>query len=189
MASRTKAGTFAGTGEGMALSDAKIRNAKPKGHRYRLADTHGLSLEISPSGNRFWRYRYRINGKENLFAAGEWCQAPIGETPEQAADRQQAGRLTLAEARQARVTWRGQVKAGQHPQACPCCSPAHSHTERGQHVQGRGCRIRRAAGRELGCIASVPCGPLPRKRRLSRPGRLADRGHRPRACRGRPAEG
>jgi hypothetical protein len=41
----------------MALSDAKIRNAKPKAHRYRLADGHGLSLEISPSGNRFWRYR------------------------------------------------------------------------------------------------------------------------------------
>jgi integrase len=99
----------------MALTDAKIRNAKPRANRYRLADSHGLSLEISPSGNRFWRYRYRINGKENLFAAGEWCQAPIGETPEQAADRQQGGRLTLAEARHARVTWRGQVKAGQHP--------------------------------------------------------------------------
>jgi len=99
----------------MALSDAKIRNAKPKANRYRLADSHGLSLEISPSGNRFWRYRYRINGKENLFAAGEWCQAPIGETPEQAADRQQGGRMTLAEARQARVTWRAQVKSGHHP--------------------------------------------------------------------------
>jgi hypothetical protein len=99
----------------MALTDAKIRNAKPRAHRYRLADSHGLSLEISPSGNRFWRYRYRINGKENIFAAGKWCQAPIGETLEQAADRQQGGRLTLAQARHARVTWRGQVKAGHHP--------------------------------------------------------------------------
>jgi integrase len=99
----------------MALTDAKIRNAKPRAHRYRLADTHGLSLEISPAGNRFWRYRYRIDGKENLFAAGEYCQAPIGETPEQAAERQQGGRLTLTEARHARVTWRAQVKSGQHP--------------------------------------------------------------------------
>jgi integrase len=99
----------------MALSDAKIRNAKPRAHRYRLADTHGLSLEISPSGNRLWRYRYRIDGKENLFAAGAWCAAPIGETAEQAADRQQGGQLTLAEARAARLTWRAQVKGGQHP--------------------------------------------------------------------------
>ncbi len=99
----------------MALSDAKIRTAKAKAHRYRLTDTHGLSIEIMPSGQRYWRYRYRLGGKENLFAAGAWCVAPIGETPEQAADRQQGGRLTLAEARQARPIWRGQVKAGQHP--------------------------------------------------------------------------
>jgi integrase len=99
----------------MALTDAKIRNAKPRAHRYRLADTHGLSLEISPSGNRFWRYRYRIGGKENLFAAGEWCVAPTGETPEAAEARREGGRLTLAEARQARLTWRAQVKTGQHP--------------------------------------------------------------------------
>jgi integrase len=99
----------------MALSDAKIRTAKAKAHRYRLTDTHGLSIEIMPSGQRYWRYRYRLGGRENLFAAGAWCAAPIGETPEQAADRQQGGRLTLAEARHARVIWRGQVKGGQHP--------------------------------------------------------------------------
>jgi Arm DNA-binding domain len=97
MASRPKAGTFAGTGEGMALSDVVIRNAKGRAKRYRLSDSHGLSIEISPSNTpsepkKYWRYRYRIGGKENLFAAGKWWQAPIGETPEQAADRQQGGR-------------------------------------------------------------------------------------------------
>jgi integrase len=97
------------------LTDAKIRNAKPRANRYRLADSHGLCIEVTPTGQRLWRYRYRIAGKENLFAAGAWCAAPIGETAEQAADRQQGGRLTLAEARQARLIWRGQVKAGQHP--------------------------------------------------------------------------
>jgi integrase len=99
----------------MPLTDAKIRNARSRAQRYRLSDSHGLSLEISPTGSRFWRYRYRIGGKENIFAAGEWCQAPAGETPEQAQIRQDAGRLTLAEARLARVVWRTQVKAGQHP--------------------------------------------------------------------------
>ncbi len=99
----------------MALSDVKIRNAKARAKSYRVTDTHGLSVEVTSAGNKLWRYRYRIAGKENLFAAGEWCQAPIGETPEQATKRQQYGRMTLAEARQARVTWRGQVKAGQHP--------------------------------------------------------------------------
>jgi integrase len=104
----------------MTLSDVKIRNAKPKAHRYRLTDSHGLSIEVSPSSTRnepkkYWRYRYKLGGKENIFSAGEWCQAPVGETPDQAAERMQGGRMTLAEARQARVTWRAQVKAQQHP--------------------------------------------------------------------------
>jgi integrase len=99
----------------MALSDVKIRNAKAKAAGYRLTDSHGLSVEITPAGNKLWRYRYRLDGKENLFAAGAWCVAPAGEAAADADTRRADGRLTLAEARQARVTWRGQVKAGQHP--------------------------------------------------------------------------
>jgi integrase len=99
----------------MALSDARIRTAKAKAHRYRLSDSHGLSIEVTPAGNKFWRYRYRIDGRENLFAAGEWCQAPAGEKPHQAEARRTDGRLTLAEARAARLDWRAQVRQGQHP--------------------------------------------------------------------------
>jgi integrase len=102
------------------LTDAKIRAAKPRRERYRLTDSHGLSIEISPASTdsnprKFWRYRYRINGKENLFAAGEWCQAPVGETAEQARARRNDGRFTLAEARIERLVWRAQVRTGQHP--------------------------------------------------------------------------
>ena len=104
----------------MALTDVTIRKAKSKGRRYRLTDLHGLSIEISPASTpsnprKSWRYRYRLNGRENIYSPGDWCQAPPGETAEAAQARQAGGRLTLAEARSARVTWRGQVKAGQHP--------------------------------------------------------------------------
>jgi len=104
----------------MALTDTKIRNAKAKASRYRIADARGLSIEISPRGGsevpgRHWRYRYRLGGKENIFAGGEWCAAPNGETPEEAQERRESGRLTLAEARVAREGWRADVKAGQHP--------------------------------------------------------------------------
>lgn len=99
----------------MALTDVRIRNAKPGQERYRLSDSHGLSIEISPRGGKYWRYRYRIGGKENIFAAGEWCQPPAGETGEAAETRRASGGLTLAEARAARVVWRGLVRIGQHP--------------------------------------------------------------------------
>lgn len=120
--SQPKSGYKSGYKRGLpvALTDTQIRNAKAKARRYRIADAHGLSIEISPrqgrdGPGRHWRYRYRLNGKENLFAAGEWCIAPAGETPEQAQERQESGRLTLAEARVTRLSWRAQVKAGQHP--------------------------------------------------------------------------
>ena len=101
----------------MALTDLKIRNAKPRKRRYRLADANNLSIEITPKGGRYWRYRYRLNGKENLYAGGEWCRSPVGETAEKAEERHQRGKLTLAEARVAREQWRADVKAGLHPRA------------------------------------------------------------------------
>ena len=56
----------------MTLTDIKIRQAKPAGKPLKLADTAGLYLEVKPSGSKLWRYRYRIDGRENLFAIGEY---------------------------------------------------------------------------------------------------------------------
>jgi integrase len=97
------------------LTDTRIRNAKAQAKPYKLTDAKGLYLEIKPTGAKLWRYRYRIDGKENVFAAGEYCSAPDGETPEQAEARRSGGRLTLAEARIKREEWRSLVKRGIHP--------------------------------------------------------------------------
>lgn len=99
----------------MPLSDTRIRNSKAKAVPYKLTDGKGLYLQVRPTGARFWRYRYRIGGKENVFAAGEYVQAPDGETPRQAEERKSAGRLTLSEARAKREQWRALVKQGIHP--------------------------------------------------------------------------
>lgn len=56
----------------MPLTDAKIRNAKPADKPQKLADGGGLYLEVRPTGAKLWRYRYRIAGKENVFAVGEY---------------------------------------------------------------------------------------------------------------------
>ncbi|MBL8526923.1 MAG: DUF4102 domain-containing protein, partial [Burkholderiales bacterium] len=77
----------------MPLSDTRIRNAKAKSAPYKLTDGKGLYLEIRPTGAKLWRYRYRIAGKENVFAAGEYAQAPDSETPKQAQARRDAGRF------------------------------------------------------------------------------------------------
>lgn len=99
----------------MPLIDRQIRNAKPDKKPIKLTDGGGLYLEVRPTGAKLWRYRYRIAGKENVFAAGEYAQAPSGETKEQAQSRRNAGMLTLAEARARREECRALVKQGIHP--------------------------------------------------------------------------
>lgn len=47
----------------MALTDAKIRAAKPTDKAYKLTDGAGMFLLVHPNGSRYWRLRYRILGK------------------------------------------------------------------------------------------------------------------------------
>ena len=56
----------------MPLTDAQIRNAKAGEKPIKLTDGGGLYLEVRPTGAKLWRYRYRIAGKENVFAVGEY---------------------------------------------------------------------------------------------------------------------
>lgn len=99
----------------MALTDTKIKLAKKADKPYKLTDAKGLYLEVRPSGAKLWRYRYRIDGKENVYAMGEYCSPTDRETPEQLAERLSAGRYSLEEARQERLRARDLVKQGTHP--------------------------------------------------------------------------
>jgi hypothetical protein len=51
------------------LSDAIIRNAKPKDGPYKLFDGGGLFLLIVPAGGKLWRLKYRFRS----VAAGTTC--------------------------------------------------------------------------------------------------------------------
>lgn len=81
----------------MPLTDTRIRTAKRARKPYKLTDSGGLHLEVRPSGAKLWRYRYRIGGKENLFALGVYPA------------------ISLADARGERDKARKLVKQGIHP--------------------------------------------------------------------------
>lgn len=97
------------------LTDTKIRNTKAGDAPIKLTDSNGLYLEVRPSGAKLWRYRYRIAGKENAYALGEYVKEPSGETQTQAIARIAGGHLTLAEARTERDKARALIKQGIHP--------------------------------------------------------------------------
>lgn len=54
------------------LTDTLIKNTKPADKTFKITDGAGLYLEVTPSGGKHWRYRFRLDGKENLFAVGSY---------------------------------------------------------------------------------------------------------------------
>ena len=97
------------------LKDTDLRSAKTSDKPVKLNDGKGLYLEVRANGSKLWRYRYKIEGRENLFAVGDYCQQPAGETEDEGKARRAGRRFTLTEARAERDRCRALVKQGIHP--------------------------------------------------------------------------
>ncbi|MBB5497352.1 hypothetical protein HDG37_001548 [Paraburkholderia sp. MM5384-R2] len=54
----------------MPLTDTTIKNAKPDAKPQKLFDGGGLFLFVKSTGQKYWRLKYRIAGKEKLLALG-----------------------------------------------------------------------------------------------------------------------
>lgn len=52
------------------LTDELASYAKPKENAYSLTDGTGLTIKILPNGSKYWRFRFRFDGKEKLLALG-----------------------------------------------------------------------------------------------------------------------
>ena len=81
----------------MALTDYTIKNAKQAAKQYKLGDSLGLYLLVTPAGGKLWRLKYRLAGKEKLMAFGAY--------PE----------ISLADARKRRDVAREQINASKDP--------------------------------------------------------------------------
>lgn len=77
----------------MALTDAKIRAAKPDEKPYKLADSGNMFLLVHPNGSRYWRLRYRFLGKEKTLALGVYPEVSLSE----AREKRDAARKQIAE--------------------------------------------------------------------------------------------
>lgn len=54
----------------MALTDTAVRNARPKSKPYKLADGGGMYILVTPSGAKYWRWKFRFAGREKVLAIG-----------------------------------------------------------------------------------------------------------------------
>ena len=66
----------------MPLTDTAIRNAKPGKKPLKLFDDRGLYFEISPSGGKWWRLKYRFDGKEKRLSLGIYKDVGLKEARE-----------------------------------------------------------------------------------------------------------
>lgn len=61
------------------LTDKAVRNARAKDKPYRLSDERGLCLEVAPAGGRWWRLRYRFNGKAKQLSLGTYPDVSLAD--------------------------------------------------------------------------------------------------------------
>lgn len=60
---------------------------------YKMGDTRGLYLLVSPAGGKWWRFNYRFFGKHKTVSCGVYPEVSL----EQARERRNAFRALLAE--------------------------------------------------------------------------------------------
>lgn len=77
----------------MALTDTAIRNAKPGAKPAKLFDERGLFLLVTPTGGKWWRLKYRFEGKEKLLSLGTYPDVSLKD----ARERRDGARKQLAD--------------------------------------------------------------------------------------------
>ena len=61
------------------LTDAQVRKIKSLDKKKRYSDEKGLYLEVTPSGGKFWRLKYRFNGRESTLTIGSYPEVSLAQ--------------------------------------------------------------------------------------------------------------
>lgn len=63
----------------MPSTNVEIQNADATDKAIKLFDGRGLYLEVSPRGGRWWRLKYRFQGREKRLALGVYPEVSLKE--------------------------------------------------------------------------------------------------------------
>lgn len=66
----------------MPLTDIEVRHAKPREKPYKLSDERGMYLEVTPTGAKYWRMKFRYSGKEKRLALGVYPEVGLKDARE-----------------------------------------------------------------------------------------------------------
>jgi integrase len=97
----------------MKLNEMAVRKAKPDTKPYKMADGGGMYLEVMPKGSKYWRLKYRFNGKEKKLALGVYPDVPLAL----ARNRRDEARKLLAQSLDPSETKKASKAAGKEKAA------------------------------------------------------------------------
>lgn len=64
----------------MSLTDSAIRALRPRSKAYKVADEKGLYLQVTPTGSRLWRVKFRaLGGLEKKLSLGSYPEISLRE--------------------------------------------------------------------------------------------------------------
>ena len=69
------------------LTSTQVKQAKSEEKAYRLADSGGLFLWVTPAGGKYWRIKYRWNKKQMLLSIGAFPIMNLAEARDQLFNR------------------------------------------------------------------------------------------------------
>jgi len=61
------------------LTDLQIKKVKFREKQYKMHDGGGLFLIVTPTGGRWWRFKYRYNGKEKTLSLGTYPEIKLSD--------------------------------------------------------------------------------------------------------------
>jgi len=70
----------------MSLTSIAIRSVKPGNRSIRLFYVRGLYLEVSPLGGKWWRLKFRFEGKEKRLSLGVYPDVSLRDARERRLD-------------------------------------------------------------------------------------------------------
>lgn len=70
----------------MTMTERQIRTLQPAERIYKVYDSKGLYLQVTPKGVKAWYYRYRTGGKEKKAGLGQYPAVSLADAREKADD-------------------------------------------------------------------------------------------------------
>jgi len=131
----------------MKLTDTAIRSAKPRDKQYSLADGRGLSLLVTSTGGKWWRFRYRINGKAKMLSLGTYPDISLKTARERTEEARKlvADDIDPSKHRKAQRNAQAEIEGNSFESVAREWHSKYSHT----WVESHGIRIIRRLERDI----------------------------------------